>query len=76
MNVLQGMRTELKELVGKKVQIYPSDSKYKSGIIEEITDNGVLFKITNGPEIDGWYVGALKFISYSANLSFTEEKQE
>jgi hypothetical protein len=36
----------LKELVGKKVQIYPGDSNKKEGILLEINEMGYVFKIT------------------------------
>ena len=63
----------MKNMIGKEVVIYPGDTYLKKGIIEEITDNGVLFKITVAPKYSEQYVvGALHFISFSAKLCFRE----
>lgn len=61
---------KLNSLKGALVQIYPGDSTHKYGIIEDMTDNGILFKITDTGLKSGYTVGALHFISYSARLSF------
>ena len=67
-------RASVNNLVGKTVQIYPGDSNAKFGIIEEITDAGVLFKITkaDGRAKDQYTVGSLHFIAWSARLSFKQ----
>ena len=67
-------RKSVNDLVGKTVQIYPGDSTSKFGIVEEISDHGVLFKITKvDSSRDSQYtVGSLHFISWSARLSFKE----
>ena len=65
--------SKLNQLSGKEVIIYPGDTHQKKGIIEEITDSGVLFKITKAPRHSIQYkVGSLHFISFSAKLSFRE----
>ena len=58
------------DLVGKEVQIYPNDSYKKYGVIVFINDYGILFKITKSYDETGYPVGAYRFISYSANLTF------
>tara|TARA_R110000796_G_scaffold181217_1_gene297726 strand:+ start:358 stop:558 length:201 start_codon:yes stop_codon:yes gene_type:complete len=62
----------LVDLIGKNVQIYPSDTYSKEGIIKEITDMGILFEITKGTEDGSFKAGKLHFISYSARLTFQE----
>ena len=69
------MRKEIKrieDLIGKEVQIYPSDTYKKWGKIININDNGVLFLITRAENNcgSGYEIGSYRFISYSANLSF------
>ena len=69
------MRKEIKgieDLIGKEVQIYPSDTYKKWGKIININDNGILFLITRVEDNCGneYEVGSYRFISYSANLSF------
>ncbi len=59
----------ISELIGQRVQIYPGDSSVKIGIIEHMTPAGILFKIT-ASESKSYTVGALHWISYSANLSY------
>ncbi len=62
----------MNDLIGKEVQIYPGDSYSKWGIIREINDNGVLFEITRADrEAKSYKVGSLRFIAYSANLTFS-----
>ena len=62
---------KITDLIGKEVKIYPGDSYKKTGIIEEMNDCGVLFRITSYSGDDGNYeVGQLRFISYSSNLNF------
>lgn len=60
---------QLKDFVGKEVQIYPEDAYSKFGIIEEISDKGFLIKITSSraEECD---VGDILFISHSVGLKF------
>lgn len=57
------------DLLGKRVHIYPGDSAVKIGIIQVVSDAGILFKIT-ASESNHFTAGALHFISFSANLSF------
>jgi hypothetical protein len=65
------MKNNLNSLIGKEVQIYPGDSDSKFGNIEDITDQGILFKITKSKS-KNFTVGKLHFIAFSARLSFTE----
>ena len=66
--------TELKSLIGKEVIIYPGDAITKKGIILDINQGGILFKITHIEGRSSQYeVGKLHFISYSLNLTFREE---
>lgn len=61
----------LEDLIGEEVQIYPGDTYSKWGRIIEITDKGVLFEITKAEKGENSYVvGSIRFISYSANLTF------
>ena len=62
---------KLQDMVGKEVQIYPGDSQPKFGIIQEVTEQGVLFKITRS-QCDQYNVGSLHYIAFSARLSFKE----
>jgi hypothetical protein len=64
---------KVKDLIGKEARIYPNDHYSKQGVIMDINDNGVLFKITQSQkaDINKLVVGSLHFISYSANLSFS-----
>ena len=69
------MRKEINnmnDLLGKEVQIYPSDTYSKWGRIININDNGILFLITKADSGCGlaYEVGCYRFISYSANLTF------
>ncbi len=62
--------TELNDLIGQEVKIYPGDTYKKWGRIIDINDNGVLFQITKS-ECVNYEEGSIRFISYSANLSFS-----
>jgi|TARA_R110000822_G_scaffold67162_1_gene163754 hypothetical protein len=63
----------LKELVGKKVQIYPGDSNKKEGILLEINEMGYVFKITFYSGTDNQYqVGKIHFIGKNNNMSLRE----
>ena len=65
--------SHLRNMIGKEVLIYPGDTHYKKGIIEQITNFGVLFKITEASKYsEDYVVGNLHFISFSAKLSFRE----
>jgi len=61
---------KLKELVNREVKIYPGDTYYKYGIIEEVNDNGVLFKITSAHPKSSYTEGKYVFISFSSKLTF------
>ena len=64
-------------MVGKEVVIYPGDTYPKRGHVIEISDHGVLFKITKAPSYSSQYkVGTLHFISFSAKLTFREIHNE
>ena len=56
--------------VNKIVQIYPSDTYSKFGEIIAMSSEGVTFKCVDAHSQSGWKVGEIRFISYSAKLSF------
>jgi hypothetical protein len=60
--------SKVSDFIGKEVIIYPGDTNKKMGIVLDITDAGVMFKITKGLE---YGVGDIVFISFSARLSFS-----
>lgn len=63
----------INSLIGKEVQIYPGDTYRKTGVIQEITPMGFLFKITSYNGNDKQYqVGKLHFIGIGSKLSFQE----
>lgn len=69
------MISQLKDLVGKEVQIYPGDTYKKWGIVLEVNDNGILFKITKADNNAlSYQEGSIRFISYSANLNIAYYK--
>jgi hypothetical protein len=60
----------MQDLVGKEVQIYPGDTYKKWGIVLEVNDNGMLFRITKAEGgAPSYSPGSIRFISYSANLN-------
>lgn len=62
---------KITDLIGKEVRIYPGDTYKKTGVIQEVTDSGILFEITSYNGTDGQFaVGSLHFIAFSAKLSF------
>lgn len=58
--------------LNKEVQIYPSDSYRKFGIVKGVDNNGILFLITKTEDAKSYPVGKLVFISYSSNLKILE----
>jgi len=62
---------QLKDMVGKEVLIYPGDTKSKQGTIAGVEDQGIMFKITKSQD-SSYRVGSLHFISFSANLAFSQ----
>lgn len=63
------MKNTLKDLIGQEVRIYPSDTHKKQGIVENVEEYGVLFKITKSASPD-YKVGTLHFISFASGLNF------
>jgi hypothetical protein len=61
----------LADLVGKEVRIYPGDTRAKTGVIESITEQGVLFTIKTS-QCPSYKVGTLHFIAFSGRLDFAE----
>jgi hypothetical protein len=61
--------SKIPDLIGKTVQIYPNDTRWKFGKIIDLNENGVLFLITRSESAD-YKKGEIVFISYSANLNF------
>ncbi len=64
--------SHLRNMIGKEVLIYPGDTYNKKGIIEQITNFGVLFTITEASKQSDYVVGKKHFIPFSAKLSFRE----
>ncbi len=62
----------LEELIGKEVRLYPSDSYKKCGTVEEVSEHGVVFTITEAESKSGYEVGKKVYIAFSARLSFSE----
>lgn len=59
----------LSEMIGREVQIYPTDTLSKFGTVHQITDNGALFEVTRSKDPE-FTVGETRFVSFSARLSF------
>lgn len=55
--------------LGKIVNIYPGDTKKKSGRVIDINSAGVTFEIIKSESSD-YKVGSLRFIAYSLRLTF------
>jgi hypothetical protein len=66
----------LKDFIGKEVQIYPGDTHSKFGIVTDITDQGVVFKITEArwSERSDYKKGDTVFIAFSNKLNFKLKK--
>jgi len=64
----------LKDFIGKEVQIYPGDTHSKFGIVTDITDQGVVFKITEASEKSDYKKGDIVFIAFSNKLNFKLRK--
>jgi hypothetical protein len=62
----------IETFVGKEVNICPSDTRKKRGIILEISNVGIFFKITYAEFSSGYQNGDVCFVSFGSNLSFTE----
>lgn len=62
----------MKDLIGKEVKIYPGDTYLKWGVILDMNEHGVLFRISKS-YCDTFKVGSIRFISYSARLTFAYE---
>ena len=58
------------QFLNKEVQVYPTDTHKKFARVVDINPVGVTFLVTKS-EGARWKVGDIKFIAYSANLSFT-----
>ena len=64
---------KLNDLIGKEVVIYPGDTYKKTGIIQEISQIGILFLITSYEGKDRQYVvNKLHFIGFGSNCTFRE----
>lgn len=77
------MKTLADYFVGKNVSIYPGSSWHREGIVLDVTDAGVIFKLTQvanpdfggrdeGHTYNGWTVGKTMFIAFSAELTIQE----
>ena len=64
------MKYNKENYVGKYVQLYPSDTYYKFGIITDLDDLGWTIKITKAHERATEEVGEVIFISHSTNVRF------
>ncbi len=61
----------LASFLGKEVQIYPRDSYAKRGVVEGVSDAGVIFRVTHS-EASDFPVGKRVFIAFSNHLTFHE----
>ena len=59
----------LKELIGKEVQLYPNDTYKKWGIIENVDNFGIVFRITRVDTGGHYITGERRYISHSSNLT-------
>jgi hypothetical protein len=64
------MQAMIEQFVGNEVQVYPNDSWAKFARVIDINPVGVTFLVTKS-EASAWKVGTIKFVAFSANLSFT-----
>ena len=64
----------LKDFIGKEVQIYPGDTHSKFGIVTDITEQGVVFKITEADVKSDYRKGDIVFIAFSNKLNFRLRK--
>lgn len=64
----------LNAFLGKEVQIYPGDSHSKFGIVTDITEQGVVFKITEASGLTEYKRGDIVFIAFSSRLTFKLRK--
>jgi len=55
----------------KEVQVFPGDSYAKFARVVDINPAGVTFIVTKSDAPSSWKVGTIKFVAFSANLSFT-----
>jgi len=68
------MKELLKSLIGKEIQVWPTDTLSKYGVLVDANDQGILVKVDGKRSQDGHWSedGVLFFISFSANLIFKE----
>lgn len=62
----------MKQFIGKEVQIYPSDTYSKFGIVESVDEFGVVIKITRSEQKKTYPVGKKVYFSHSKPLSLLE----
>lgn len=63
------MKYNEENYVGKKIQLYPSDTYGKFGVIKSVDDLGWIIKITES-RCPSYEVGKEYFISHSKSFSF------
>jgi len=56
---------------GKEVQVFPGDSYAKFAKVLDINPVGVTFLVTKSDAPSSWPVNSIRFVAFSANLSFT-----
>lgn len=64
---------EKSNYIGRKIQLYPSDTISKWGVIEDIDDLGFTIKITKVNKTNyqcGFEEGDIRFINHSSNICF------
>ena len=61
----------MKQFIGKEVQIYPSDTYSKFGIVESVDEFGLVIKITESKTKD-YPVGKKVYFSHSKPLTLLE----
>jgi hypothetical protein len=54
--------------LNKEVQLFPTDTYYKFGIVEEINEYGIVIKITKAHKESGYRAGQRVYFSHSCSL--------
>jgi hypothetical protein len=65
------MQAMIKRFEDKEVQVYPNDSYAKFAKVIDINPAGVTFLVTKSDAPSSWPVNSIRFVAFSANLSFT-----
>lgn len=61
---------KIKNLIGRKVKLYPGDTYDKFALVTDINEQGFLFEITESKDNLSYPVGSFMFIGFGSNLRF------